>query len=45
MHVYIAPEPANPVLKRCAVLLSLTQICFYPAHISTPDGPYNACCH
>ena len=45
MHVYIAPEPGNPVLKHCTVLLSLTQTCFHPAHISTPKGAYNACCH
>ena len=45
MHVYIAPEPGNPVLRRCTVLLSLAQTCFHPAHISTPKGAYNACCH
>ena len=45
MHVYIAPESGNPVLRRCTILLSLTQTCFYPAHISTPKGAYNACCH
>ena len=45
MRVYIAPEPDNPVLRRCTVLLSLTQTCFHPAHISTPKGAYNACCH
>jgi len=45
MHVYIAPEPGNPVLRRCTVLLSLTQICFHPTHISTPKGAYNAYCH
>ena len=45
MHVYIAPEPGNPALRRCTVLLSLTQTCFHPAHISTPKGAYNACCH
>ena len=27
------------------ILLSLTQTCFHPAHISTPKGAYNACCH
>ena len=45
MHVYIAPEPGNPVLRRCTILLSQTQTCFHPAHISTPNGAYNACCH
>ena len=41
MHVCIAPEPGNPVLRRCTVLLSLTQTCSNPAHISTPKGAYN----
>ena len=45
IHVYIAPDPGNPVLRRCTVLLSLTRICFHPAHIATPEGAYNACCH
>ena len=45
MHVYIAPEPGNPILRCCTVLLSLTQNCFHPAHIPTPKGAYNACCH
>ena len=45
MHVYIASEPGNPVLRRCTVLLFLTQTCFYPAHISTPNRAYNARCH
>ena len=45
MHVSIAPEPGNPVLRRCTALLSPTQTCFHPAHISTPKGAYNACCH
>ena len=45
MRVYIAPEPGNPVLRRCTVLLSPTRTCFHPAHISTPNGPYNPCCH
>ena len=45
MHVYIAPEPGNPVLRRFTILLSLTQTCFHPAYISTPKGAYNACCH
>ena len=45
MHVYLAPEPGNHVLRRCTVLLSLTQTRFHPAHISTPKGAYNACCH
>ena len=45
MHIYIAPEPGNPVLRGFTVLLSLTQSCFYPAHISIPKGAYNACCH
>jgi len=45
MHVYIAPKPGHPVLRRCTVLLSLTQTCFHPAHISTPKGAYNTCCH
>ena len=40
MHVYIAPEPGNPVLRRCTVLLSLTQTCFHPTHISTHKGAY-----
>ena len=29
LHVYIAPEPGNPVLRRCTILLPLTQTCFY----------------
>ena len=45
MHVYIVPEPGNPVLKHCTVLLTLTQACFHPAYISTPKEAYNACCH
>ena len=45
MRVYIAPEPGNPVLRRCTVLLSLIQTCFYPAQVSTAKGAYNACCH
>ena len=45
MHVYIAPEPGNPVLRRFTILLYLTQICFHPAHISTRKRAYNACCH
>ena len=45
MHVCIMPEPGNPVLRHSTVLLSLTQTCFHPAHISTPKGTYNACCH
>jgi len=27
------------------ILLSLSESCFYPTHISTPKGAYNACCH
>ena len=42
MHVYIVPEPGNPVLKRCTILLSLTRTCFHPAHILTPKWAY---CH
>ena len=42
MHVYIAPEPGNPVLRRCTVLVSPIQICFYPAHISTANGAYRS---
>ena len=38
MHVYIVPEPGNPVLRCCTVLLSLTPTCFHPTHISTPKG-------
>jgi len=45
MHVYIAPEPGNPVLRCCTVSLSLTQTCFYPAQVSPPNGAYIACCH
>ena len=45
MHVYIAPEPGNPVLRHCTILLSLTQTCFHPAPISTPKEAYNVCCH
>jgi len=46
MNVYIAPEPGKPVLRRCTVvLLSLTQTGFHQAHISTPNGAYNACRH
>jgi len=44
-HVYIAPEPGNPVLRRCTILLSLTQSCFDPERDSTPNAAYNACCH
>ena len=40
MHVYIAPEPGNLVLRCCTVLLSLPQTCFHPAHLSTPKGAY-----
>ena len=42
MHVYIAPEPGNPVLRRCTVLLSLTQSCFHPAHISSEHTTHAA---
>ena len=45
MHVYIAPELGYLVLRRCTVLLSPTQTCFHPAHISTRKGAYEACCH
>ena len=45
MHIYIAPEPGNPVLRCCTVLLSLTQTCFHPVCISIPKGTYNVCCH
>ena len=45
MHVYIAPVPGDPVLRRCTVLLSPTRTCFHLVHISTPKGAYNACCH
>ena len=45
MHIYIAPEPGNLVLRCCTVLLSLPQTCFHPTHISAPKGAYNACCH
>ena len=45
MHVYIEPEPGNPILRRCTVLLSLTRTRFHPAHISIPMGAYNTCCH
>ena len=45
MHVYIAPEPGIPVLRRCTVLLSLIQTCIHPAHISTSKGVYNGCCY
>ena len=45
MHLYIVPEPGNPVLRRCTVLLSLTQTCFHPVHISTPKGAYNLFSH
>jgi len=38
--IYIAPYSA-----RSWILLSLTQTSFHPAHISTPKGVYNACCH
>ena len=27
------------------IILSLTKVCFKPAHTSTPEGTYNACCH
>ena len=42
MHVYIAPEPGNPVLRRCTISLSTTKTCFHPTHISIPKGAYNA---
>ena len=45
MHVYIALEPGNPVVSGSTVLLSLIQTYFHPAHILTPKGAYNACCH
>ena len=45
MHVYIGPEPSNPVLRRCTELLSLTQTCFHLAQISTRKGAYNTRCH
>ena len=45
MHVYIAPELGNPVMRRCTILVSPTQTCFQQAHIATPKGAYNACCH
>jgi len=32
-------------LKHFTVLLFPTQTCSNPAHISTPKGAYNACCH
>ena len=38
MHVYIAPEPSNSVVRRCTMLLFLTLICFNPAPTSTPNG-------
>ena len=38
MHVYIAPKPGNPVLRRCTVLLSLTRTCSNPVPTSTPNG-------
>ena len=41
MHVYIAPELGNPVLRRCTIIISLTQICFNPSPTLTPDGAYN----
>jgi len=34
----IAPEPGNPVLRRCKVLLSLIQTRLHPVHISTTKG-------
>ena len=45
MHVYIGPEPDDPVLRRCTVLVSPTQACFHPGYISTPKGAYNVCRH
>jgi len=45
MHVYIAPEQGNPVLRRCTILLSMTQTCFHPAHISTHEAADKACFH
>jgi len=45
MHVYIAPEPGNPILGPCTVLLSLIQTRFHSTHASIHMGTYNACCH
>ena len=43
IHVYIAPEPSNPVLMCYTILLSLTRVHFNTAPTSTPKGAYNAC--
>ena len=47
--IYITPFQLEAALRRFTALftivLSLTQTCFHPAHISTPKGAYNASCH
>ena len=44
--IYIAPLFSQiATLRRCTVLLPLTQTCFDPASISTPRGAYNPCCY
>ena len=45
--IYIAPYSARSCSKSkgFTILLSLTQTCFHPAHISTPRGVYNTYGH
>ena len=47
--IYIVPYSARSCSKSLTILftilLSPTQTCFHPAHISTTKGAYNACCH
>ena len=46
MHVYIAPVPGNPVLRRCTIIIIPGSDLFQSnTHISTPRGVYNTCCH
>ena len=41
-NIYIAPIQLEAALRLFTILLSLTQTCFHPAHISTPKGAYNS---
>jgi len=44
--IYIVPYSARSCYKVLYnISLSLTQTCFHPAQISTPNGAYNGCCH
>jgi len=42
IHVYISPEPGHTVLRRCTVLLSLTQTCFHPSQLQREHTKYAA---